>query len=83
MEIIQIIAAILLGYLAIKLIALPIKLVFKLLLNAALGLLLLFVFNIFGSIFNFELELNFLNAVICGVFGIPGLIFLIIVKLFF
>jgi inhibitor of the pro-sigma K processing machinery len=65
-----------------KLLSWPIKMLFKLLANAVLGVILLLVVNFFGSYFNFSLGINWITALIAGFFGVPGVIFLIIFKLF-
>ena len=70
-------------YVLIKILAAPIKLIFKLLINAVLGFLLLFLANFVGGFFNFYIPVNLVTCLISGVFGIPGVIFLVIVMLFF
>ncbi len=70
-------------YVLIKILAAPIKLIFKLLINAVLGFLLLFLANFVGGFFDFYIPVNLLTCLISGVFGIPGVIFLVIVMLFF
>lgn len=70
-------------YVLIKILAAPIKLIFKLLINAALGFLLLFLANFVGGFFDFSIPVNLVTCLISGVFGIPGVIFLVIVMLFF
>ena len=67
-------------FLFIKLITKPIRLVFRLLLNALLGFVLLFVINFFVGFFNIAVELNWFNAVITGIFGIPGYIVLLVIQ---
>ena len=69
-------------YVLIKIIASPIKKIFKLLLNAVCGLLLLFIANFIGGFFNFAIPVNLLTCIIAGAFGIPGVIFLGVVVLF-
>lgn len=69
-------------YVLIKIIAAPIKKIFKLLLNAVCGLLLLFIANFIGGFFNFAIPVNLLTCIIAGAFGIPGVIFLGVVVLF-
>ena len=66
----------------IRIISAPIKLIFKLLINTAVGFALLFLVNLIGSNFGFTLEMNLVNALITGIFGIPGVIVLILIKLF-
>ena len=70
-------------YVLIKILAAPIKLIFKLLINAVLGFLLLFLANFVGGFFDFSIPVNLVTCLISGVFGIPGVIFLVIVMLFF
>ena len=67
----------------IKLLAAPVKLVFKILRNAVSGFLLLIIANFISGFFDFSLPMNFINCLISGVFGIPGVAFLIVLKLFF
>ena len=69
-------------YVLIKIIAAPIKKIFKLLLNAVCGLVLLFIANFVGGFFNFTIPVNILTCIIAGAFGIPGVIFLGVVVLF-
>ena len=70
-------------YVLIKILAAPIKLIFKLLINTVLGFLLLFLANFVGGFFDFSIPVNLVTCLISGVFGIPGVIFLVIVMLFF
>lgn len=70
-------------YVLIRILAAPIKLIFKLLLNALVGFLLLFLANFVGGFFNFSIPVNVLTCLISGVFGVPGVIFLVVVFLFF
>lgn len=69
-------------YVLIKILAAPIKKIFKLLLNAVCGLVLLFIANFVGGFFNFAIPVNILTCIIAGAFGIPGVIFLGVVVLF-
>ena len=70
-------------YVLLKIVMAPIKWIFKLLLNALSGFLLLFLANLIGGFFNFSLTVNLINCLISGVFGIPGVIFLVMLKLLF
>ena len=69
--------------LLLKIIAAPMKLAFKLLLNALFGFIILFVFNFFGDFVGFTLGRNWVNALITGCLGVPRVILLILIKLFF
>ena len=81
---ILIIAAIALSMVVvIKILAAPVKLVFKILMNAASGFVLLIVANIISGFFDFSLPIDFINCLVAGVFGIPGVAFLIVIKLLF
>ena len=70
-------------YVLFKILAAPVKWIFKLLINAAVGFALLFLANFVGGFFNFEIPVNLLTCVISGVFGVPGVIFLVVVLIFF
>ena len=82
-DIIIIAVFILAAYLLIKLISAPLKLIFKILLNALMGLITLFLFNIIGSFVGFTIDINFISALIAGIFGFPGVVVLAVLKLLF
>ena len=50
----------------------------KLLMNALVGGIIIFVINVLGSGIGLNIELNFISALIVGIFGLLGVIFLII-----
>ena len=70
-------------YLLLKLLAAPIKWVLKLFINAAMGFIILFIVNFFGDFIGISIGINFINALITGFLGIPGVILLLLLKLFF
>ncbi|SHI05320.1 pro-sigmaK processing inhibitor BofA family protein [Clostridium grantii] len=74
------IVGIVLLFLVGKIISLPIKILWKLIVNAVLGGILLLIFNFIGGLFNLSIAINFWTALIAGFFGIPGVIFLVIFK---
>ncbi|GAA0734455.1 pro-sigmaK processing inhibitor BofA family protein [Clostridium oceanicum] len=74
--------AIFLLFILLKIFVFPLKIIFTLLVNAVLGVVLLYVVNFVGAYFNFFIGINIWTALISGFFGIPGVIFLIIFKLF-
>ena len=76
-------AVVVAAYVLIKILAAPIKKVFKLLINAVCGFALLFIANFVGGFFNFAIPVNILTCIIAGAFGIPGVIFLVVVVIFF
>lgn len=67
-----------------KILVWPLKILIKLIINAVLGVILLVIVNLFGAeMFNFTIGINAVTALIAGFAGIPGVIFLILFKLFF
>lgn len=63
-----------------RILSAPIRLVLKLLVNAASGLVALFLVNLLAPITGVALGLNLLNALIVGIFGLPGLVLLILAQ---
>lgn len=59
----------------------PIKLLWKLILNSAIGLLMLMAVNYFGQGFDFSLPINVITVLVAGFLGIPGLLLLICFRL--
>jgi len=59
----------------------PIKKILKLILNSILGGFVIFLINLIGLNFGFHIGLNFFTSILVGLLGLPGVIFLIIVKL--
>ena len=64
-----------------KIFSVPLKALFKLIVNSVLGGLLIFIINLIGSAWGFHIGLNVVTAVLVGLLGIPGAILLIILKL--
>ena len=58
----------------------PLRWLFKLGINTGLGYLGLFVLNWLGSMAGFTIGINLFNAIITGLFGVPGLLFLYLAK---
>lgn len=54
------------------------KVIFKLLLNAAMGAIIIFLINFFGSPFGISIDMNWLYSIVVGIFGVFGAIFLLI-----
>ena len=59
----------------------PLKKIFKLIMNSIIGGFVIYVINLIGANFGFHIGLNIINSLIIGLLGLPGLICLIIVKL--
>lgn len=77
-SVIVVIAAIVLGVIVVlRLLAKPIRFIFKLLINTVLGFVLLWLINFFGGGLGIALELSLLNALVVGLLGIPGVLLLL------
>jgi inhibitor of the pro-sigma K processing machinery len=74
--------ALLLVFFVVKILSWPFKIFLKLLINGVFGVILLLIINFIGSYFHFNIGINPVTALIAGFFGIPGVIFLIVFKLF-
>lgn len=73
-------AAIFLLTLTFRLLKKPIAWIFKLIIHAVMGYIALFIFNFVGAWVGLSLGLNWLNAIVTGVLGIPGVILLLLIK---
>ena len=77
-SVIVVIAAIVLGVIIVRrLLAKPLRVIFKLLINTVLGFVLLWLINFFGGGLVIALELSLFNALIVGLLGIPGVLLLL------
>ena len=66
--------------LAITIFLKPIRFLFRLLLNTLFGLVMLILLNYVGGFIGISLGLNWFNAVIVGIFGLPGIGFLLLLQ---
>lgn len=62
----------------VKFFSWPLKILGKLILNGALGVLLLLLVNFVGDYVGVSIAINAVTALIAGFLGVPGVIFLII-----
>ena len=69
-------------FLLVRLLLKPLKWIVKLLLNTLGGFLLLLAVNFVGSWAGLSLGLNWINALVAGVLGLPGVALLLILKFF-
>ena len=76
-------AAALFIVLLIRILAAPIKKLFKLALNAGLGLVGLFIFNFFGEFVGLSIPVTLLSVLVTGCFGVPGLLLLVLAQFLF
>ncbi|WP_425059258.1 hypothetical protein SCACP_39380 [Sporomusa carbonis] len=73
---------IILIYLIGRMFLMPIKLVFKLIYNGLVGGVMLWAVNFVGSYIGFNIGINPITALIAGFLGLPGVILLILFKIF-
>ena len=73
-----IVVLLLIGFLSI--LRKPLKLAFKLLFNTIGGFIAPIFINFFGAIFGISLGVNWVNALVVGVFGLPGVALLLILQ---
>lgn len=69
-------------FIFIKLISWPLKIMWKLAVNGLLGFVILLIFNFIGNYIGINIGINIATILIAGFFGIPGVIFLVIFKIF-
>ena len=82
LSVVLLIAAVVVGLrLFFKLLSSPIRWILKLLFNALLGFVMLFLVNFFGAFYGIELGTSLINALVAGFLGIPGILLLVILKL--
>lgn len=65
-----------------KIFIIPIKWIVKLLINSVLGIAILYLINLVGTIFGLHIGINVVTALTVGILGIPGAILLIIISIF-
>lgn len=64
-----------------KIFIVPIKWILKLIFNSILGGILIYIINFVGANWGFHIGLNFYTSILIGILGIPGAVFLILIKL--
>lgn len=79
---ILVLAAAFMLFILFKILKKPVKLIFRLLLNTVAGFISLFAINYFGSFLGISLGVNWLNAIVIGVLGLPGVVLLLLLKYF-
>ena len=64
----------------VKLFKEPMKLAFKVLLNILIGFIALILINFFGSFIGISIGINWINALIIGLLGVPGVALLLVLQ---
>lgn len=67
-------------FVVLKLLALPMKIIIKLVINGLIGGAIIFVINLIGANFGFAIDLNWITALIVGILGVPGVIIVAILQ---
>lgn len=80
MEYLIFIGAIVAVFIILKILAWPIKKIIKILINIAIGGVLLLIVNYIGGYFNFMIPINWVSALVVGFLGIPGVVILAILQ---
>ncbi|MFZ5641051.1 MAG: pro-sigmaK processing inhibitor BofA family protein [Bacillota bacterium] len=71
---------VLLLYLVGRVLVVPLKYLAKLLINAVIGGILLWVLNIFGNFIGLHIPINPVTALTAGFLGIPGVVLLVVLQ---
>lgn len=75
------IASIIFIFIFAKIFLVPLKSIFKLILNSILGGVLIYIINIVGMLFDFHIGLNIITSILIGILGVPGAVLLVVIKL--
>lgn len=74
-------AGLLILWILCKILSFPVKVIGKLVVNALVGAVVLFLFNLVGGFFSLSIPINALSAIITGILGVPGVILLLIFQM--
>ena len=66
--------------LVLKLLSAHIRIAMKLLINGLVGFVVLFLLNFAGEWVGISLGINWINAIVVGVLGAPGVVLLLLLK---
>ena len=81
MEYLSFLVALIVLYIVLKIIAAPVKIIIKLMINAFVGGVVLFLINLVGAGFGFVLNITWLTSLIVGIFGVPGVVLVILLQM--
>ncbi|SDF63870.1 pro-sigmaK processing inhibitor BofA family protein [Sporolituus thermophilus] len=65
-----------------RVLLMPLRLIFRLVYNALIGGIMLWILNFIGGHIGFTIAINPITALIAGFLGLPGVILLILFKIF-
>ncbi|MDL2235057.1 pro-sigmaK processing inhibitor BofA family protein [Christensenellaceae bacterium OttesenSCG-928-L17] len=76
-------AALLVLYLICMLLVIPVKWILRLIGNGIVGFLILTLVNLAGgALLNFTIPMSLINVLVAGIFGVPGVVVLVLIRLF-
>lgn len=81
MEYLSFLVALIILYIVLKVIAAPVKIIIKLMINAFVGGVVLFLINLVGASFGLVLDITWLTSLIVGIFGVPGVVLVILLQI--
>jgi len=67
-------------FLVAKLLLIPVKIVWKLAINAIIGGITLLLINFLGGFFGLYIPINIITALITGILGVPGVVMILILQ---
>ena len=67
-------------FLIAKLLLLPIKIIWKLFVNALIGGIALIILNFIGGYFGLHIDINIITALVTGILGAPGVVMILILQ---
>ena len=67
-------------YIVAKLLVVPLKIIWKLIVNAVVGGITLILINFLGGFIGVHIGINFLTALIVGILGVPGVVLILIAQ---
>lgn len=67
-------------FIILKILTLPMKLIIKLLINGAVGGIIILLVNLIGASFGFAINLTWITALIVGILGVPGVVIVAILQ---
>lgn len=65
-----------------RILLMPLRLVWRLVYNGVVGGVMLWLLNLVGGHFGFTIAINPITALVAGFLGIPGVIILVLFKIF-
>lgn len=63
-----------------KLLLVPLKIVWKLAVNALIGGITLIIINFIGGFFGLNIDINIITALVTGILGAPGVVIILILQ---